>query len=370
MTLAPGTSAAIAEDHPTGWPPDELAPTRARDRDVDERQLVEPRPFPTVDLAALAEAGVPAPELLCSELLYRGGLHSLAGPPDCGKSTIAYLWLLELLAQGEAVVLVDEESGREQVVEKLLALGAEPRHLERLAYVEFPGRRWDQADRAGLRVLVDEWKPALVVFDSSAAFLTLADRDEDRAPDVTAFYKVVLLAIARESGAAVVVLDHVTKEQKGGGYARGSGAKKANVDVLFMLDPIRPFSRHQSGLLKLTVPKDRRGYLHRAFEVRVEVERGTMALTFERVEAAGLEAGLTPAAAKVLEALRTAREPLTIRSLIDRIADRHGHGLRRETVSRELNRLLEDGLVDASGEVGASKLWIATTGGVTGRDIT
>lgn len=329
----------------------------------------EGRPFPTVDLAALAEAGIPLPELLCDRLLYRGGLHSLAGPPDAGKSTLGYWWALHLLADGEAVVLVDEESGREQVVEKLLALGAEPRHLERLAYVEFPGRLWDEADALGFARLLQEWKPALVVFDSSAAFLTLAGRDEDRAPDATWFYKGILLGAARLSGAAVVVLDHVTKDGKTGRYARGSGAKLATVDVALMVDVIRPFSRQQSGLLRLSVTKDRRGYLHRGYEVRVDVEPGTMALTLERVDAAGIEAGLTPAAAKILEALRAAREPLTIRSVIDRIADRHGHGLRRETVSRELNRLLEDGLVDGSGEVGVSKLWIATSGGVTGCDV-
>jgi hypothetical protein len=304
----------------------------------------EGRPFPTVDLVELAKVGVPAPELLCGELLYRGGLHALAGPPDCGKSTLAYWWALHLLAAGETVVLVDEESGREQVVEKLLDLGGEPHHLERLAYVEFPGRTWDEADRAGLAALLAGRRPTLVIFDSSAAFLTLAGWDEDRAPDVTRFYKLLLDA-ARTSGAAVLVIDHVTKDGANGGYARGSGAKKANVDVLLMVDPITPFSRTRAGLLKLTVKKDRRGYLHREHEVRVEVEGGPMALTLERVGPA-TDGALSPAARKVLEALQASPAPLTNRQIGDWIADRYPPGLRRTTIAEALRDVSEEGLAD------------------------
>ena len=69
--------------------------------DVD--QLLEPRPFPTVDLQAVAKAGISKPILLFHGLLYRGMLHSLAGPPDSGKTTIALRAALDLLAQGETV---------------------------------------------------------------------------------------------------------------------------------------------------------------------------------------------------------------------------------------------------------------------------
>jgi hypothetical protein len=333
---------------------------------IRPRATPEFRPFSLVDLAALAEAGVPPPELLCSGALYRGGVHSLAGPPDCGKSTLLYLWALQLLAQGETVMLVDEESGREQAVEKLVALGAEPRHLRNLAYVEFPGRQWDAADLAGFRALLAELRPALVGFDSASAFLALADRDEDRAPDVSAFYKGVLLAIAREFGAAVVVLDHVTKEAKGGRYARGSGAKLALVDVAIMVDPIRAFSRSQAGLLKLTVTKDRRGYLHRNHEARVEVEGGQMALTITQTSPDADEgelAGLGPAAVKILDALRAGGAPMPVRDIVDGVADRHGHGLRRPTVSTALNELAERGLVDCAKTTGdhGEKYWSAVT---------
>jgi hypothetical protein len=322
----------------------------------------DPRPFATVDLVELATAGVPAPELLCHGLLYRGALHSLAGPPDAGKSTLLYLWLAELLAAGHPAALIDEESGREATVEKFLALGITPAHLRRLAYVEFPGRRWDQADRAGLLELLGRVRPVLVGYDSAAALLATAGKDEDRATDTTPFYKLLLEA-SRAFDAASVILDHLPKDHGGNGsgggrYARGSGAKLATVDVAFMVEPVKPFSRHQSGLLKLTVAKDRRGWLHRNHEIRVDVEDGTIALTFtQHEEAAGDSPSWSPAARKLLDTLRAASQPLTSRELVDLVAAKHGHGLRRETTSRELNAMLRDGLIDAI-EDGNVKRWL------------
>ena len=38
--------------------------------------------------------------------------------------------------------------------------------------------------------------------------------------------------------------------------------------------------------------------------------------------------------------------PRTVGELTDRFAAKHGHGLRRETVSKALNGLLDDGLVN------------------------
>lgn len=68
---------------------------------------------------------------------------------------------------------------------------------------------------------------------------------------------------------------------------------------------------------------------------------------------------LAPAARKILEALGQGVEPIDRKTIVDRIAAKHGHGLARETVSRELNRLLDLGLVDRIDEgPGKSDLWL------------
>jgi hypothetical protein len=342
------------------------------------------RPFVPVDLAELARHGVPAPELVCHGLLYRGGLHSLAGPPDCGKSTLLYLWALELLAQGQRVVLLDEESGREQVTEKLLALGATPDLLEpdRLIYQDFPTRTWDGADHQALAELLEVTRPALVGLDSAGAFLAVAGLSENESEHVTGFYKAVLLHAARTFNTAVVVLDHQGKADEAGRYARGSGAKLALVDVHLRVEAVVPFSRAQSGLLKLLVQKDRRGYLHRTHEIAVNVDpgEGTLALAFTPVDhtpgpdgtrteefpgdPAATQPGLAelaPAARKLLVVLRQAAgQPLTSRELVDRLKARWNHGLQRQTTSSALNELAKRGLADAEqGNDHGQKHWWA-----------
>jgi predicted ATP-dependent serine protease len=215
------------------------------------------------DLGKVLADSIPLLTFLADGYLYAGQLHSITGPPDSGKSTIALWWALRELRAGRTVLLLDEESGRESVAEKLRDLGATPDELARLYYAEFPGRAWDAHDIAALTQLVEEVRPDLIVFDSMAAFMARAGREENDARDVTTFTNEVLLPLARKHRAAVVYLDHVGADP--------DGAKLASVDVAYTLDLVTPFSRNQSGLVRLTVTKDRRGYLHRRHDVAVLV---------------------------------------------------------------------------------------------------
>jgi hypothetical protein len=75
---------------------------------------------------------------------------------------------------------------------------------------------------------------------------------------------------------------------------------------------------------------------------------------------------LTPAQKKLLEAIRAQTEPATTATLVDWIADKYGHGLTRETVSKSLNDLAKREVVDCV-EVDQSngrwplKLWFIPT---------
>ena len=73
--------------------------------------------------------------------------------------------------------------------------------------------------------------------------------------------------------------------------------------------------------------------------------------------------GMPPARSKILEAARAGIEPQTSRQLVDRIAKKHGHGLKRETVSRHLNALSELDLIDClnpDAPAGEERLWTPT----------
>jgi hypothetical protein len=220
--------------------------------------VAQRRPFEVIDLEPAAEI-IEAPELAAGGMLYRGGVHTLTGPPDCGKTTLACWWMLQEIRNGGRVLFLDEEGGREVVAEKFQALGAMPG--ERIAYVPFPGRAWADADVWMLTAITDEHKPTLITWDSSAAFLARAGLDENAAADVTKFYARVLMPGARQARAAVLALDHDTKSTEP--LRRGSGAKLAATDVAYKLDPVKAFSRDSDGLSRLTVTKDRRGSLRR-----------------------------------------------------------------------------------------------------------
>ena len=73
---------------------------------------------------------------------------------------------------------------------------------------------------------------------------------------------------------------------------------------------------------------------------------------------------MPPARAKLLEALRSSDGPATGEQLVERIVEKHGHRLKRETVSRNLNALATLGLVDClnpEAGFGEAKLWTFRT---------
>lgn len=297
-------------------------------------------PLRELSLAALIRDGVPPPELLCGDLLYAGGLHSIAGPPDSGKTTIALWWMLRHVRAGHRVMFLDEEGGAELTAEKLIALGATPEDAEMIRYFPFPARAWNAYDVLVLRELLDNIKPGIVLWDSSAAFLSRAGLDENAAADVTKFWAQVLTPIAREHGIAVLVIDHDTKGGEASRFARGSGAKLAATDVAFKVSIVEAFSRAANGVLRLQVTKDRRGWLHRWWQVNVYVST-TLRLRFtqddEDADGGADRRTLTPAEKKTRDVLTAA--PSTLGQIGDRIAGRHGQGLKRETLSRALNEL-------------------------------
>ncbi|WP_051809914.1 AAA family ATPase [Actinoplanes subtropicus] len=74
---------------------------------------------------------------------------------------------------------------------------------------------------------------------------------------------------------------------------------------------------------------------------------------------------MPPSRAKLLEALRHfSGAPVTVRTLVDHISTLHGHGLTRETCSRELNALLAEGYADRIDQgKGSASEWFVTADG-------
>jgi hypothetical protein len=65
----------------------------------------------------------------------------------------------------------------------------------------------------------------------------------------------VLTPVAREHGAAVLVIDHDTKNGEASRFARGSGAKLAACDVTYKVSIIQAFDRTTNGVLRMQVSR-------------------------------------------------------------------------------------------------------------------
>lgn len=193
-------------------------------------------------------------------LLYAGKMHVFQGEPSTGKTWLALLAVLEVLAIGGAAVYVDFEDTAKGILGRLLAIGAEPAHVrERFVYVQ-PSGGFGAAEKMELGRILERVNPDLVVIDGVAEALARDGLSEDRASEVVGWIERLPRWISR-TGAAVVMLDHLVKaREEQGRYARGSGAKLAAVDgAAYLVRLSSAFSKQRAGAMKVTIAKDRPG---------------------------------------------------------------------------------------------------------------
>lgn len=318
--------------------------------------------FKPVSLVNLVSTGVQNPVFVADGMLYKGGLHCIAGAPDSGKTTIALHWAVSMLSAGQRVAFFDEEGGQEIVAEKLISLGARPRDMDNLVYVPFPGKMWDDSDVESLLEFLGENCPEMVLWDSSAAFLARAGLDENSAPAVTSWWARVLMPLARDLGAAVLVIDHDTKSSESSRYARGSGAKLAALDVQFKLEIVTPFSRQQSGELKFHVTKDRRGWLYRDWRVRMNTQDKVLVPKFVKASFEDQDTwnSWSPMKQDVYAALPTASDDggwVTIKIISDGIIKSCGRSHTRDNINKMLLELKEEGAVQQQDTGPGQRSW-------------
>lgn len=238
-----------------------------------------------VDLAQVAAGGVaePAPDILLrcdgQGLIYRGAINTLLGEPGAGKSFIALAAAVEVVSAGGFALWLDFEDNEGTMAGRSLALGFQEAMFDRLVYAQVTGRL-ERPHWAFLAELAKTGLVDLIVVDSVAESMAVQGLDENDAGDVTR-WGAQLRPLAR-AGAAVLLVDHVTKSEEGRGrWARGSGAKLAFIDgAAYSLEVVASFSRSQSGHGTLRVAKDRHGQVGAidqvAAEVRFEVESGSI----------------------------------------------------------------------------------------------
>jgi hypothetical protein len=219
----------------------------------------DPAPhFERIDLGEPIESGMEPAEMLVPDVLYAGGVHGIYSAGGKGKTFFALWLMLQVLKQDLRVILLDQENGVRIISERLRDLGVNAEQARRnLFYYPFPSMPLEAGASAEFEELLDEVKPALVVYDSWINFLASAGLDENSSVDI-AQWADAYSQKARQRGISILLLDHIPKE---GNTARGSGRKLDYVDVMWELTKPQHFDRETVGRIDLRLKKDREGWM-------------------------------------------------------------------------------------------------------------
>ena len=196
-------------------------------------------------------------------LLYPGKVHSFYGESESGKSWLAQIAAAEVLKSYKKVVYIDFESDAIDIAKRLKILGVtKPEAVQYFRYIR-PERRNLLDDPAWLSLL-EEGSATLIVIDGVTESLTMWDGATKENDDITKWMREFPRALAK-SGAAVVLVDHITKNaETRGRFAIGGQAKLATIDgAAYLIEPIRNLAPGGAGALTVRVTKDRPGAVRR-----------------------------------------------------------------------------------------------------------
>jgi hypothetical protein len=184
-------------------------------------------------------------------------VHLVYGEPKSSKGWLVLAACMEQIGLGEPVLYVDFEDSATGVVGRLRDLGATDEQIGLFTYI-----RPDTPADPEVVSNIPGIGASLVILDGVTEAMTLHGLDLKDNADVARFVELLPRPLAR-MGAAVVLVDHVVKDAGGRGrYAIGAQHKLAGIDgAAYSIETIRPFGRGMTGLSRLTVTKDRPGYV-------------------------------------------------------------------------------------------------------------
>jgi hypothetical protein len=196
-------------------------------------------------------------------LFYPGRLNLVMGETESLKTWLGDFAASQELEAGRHVVFIDYEDTVESAVERLVALGTKPQDiLAHFSYFDSPPHFDELAEDLLRSLFAERGAPSFVLFDGVTEAMSGQGLDPNKGPDVVSFYAGGPRWFAK-AGAAVTLLDHVTKATEGRGrWAIGSERKLSGLDgAAYAVEVLQPFGRERTGKAKLTVSKDRPGHV-------------------------------------------------------------------------------------------------------------
>ena len=193
-------------------------------------------------------------------LMYKGKVHSFSGESESGKSWILQAECVRLAKERKPVLWLDFENDARTVVSRFRALGATNQDL---GYIDFRNpESYPKTDSQWFHgMFASEYEMAVIDGTTDAlGVFRFKSSDND---DVGKFIRVFARRLARTTGAAVALIDHVVKDSGNRGrYASGAGHKLNGLDgAAYSITVVEPMGRGMTGVLMIAVGKDKGGYV-------------------------------------------------------------------------------------------------------------
>jgi hypothetical protein len=192
-------------------------------------------------------------------LLYDGRVHSVYGESESGKSLLLMAEAGRLMQEGHDVLWVTLDSDAGEDVRRALAFGCPPEVIAKhLDYRQPDGPAISSPSFA--EMFTGTYK--LAVIDGVTVAIQLLGQSAgqgDPNDAIVRFFKVFPRRLAKRTGAAVVLVDHVSKDSDGRGrFAIGGQAKMSEIDgANYIVEPVSPPVKGGVGKISLRVAKDR-----------------------------------------------------------------------------------------------------------------
>lgn len=383
VTGTDGDGAELEHDDEAGQDDAEAAPMTDLDRLLNPSSspaaapaaLEDPPSWRPVDLTTVLDGTYQRPEPTIMPrtdgpgLFYPGKVHTVYGESESGKSWIAQHAVTTTLDTDGRVLYIDFESDAPDVTGRLTALGTHRDQLlgDGFAYVrpEASPHTFAEAPEFA-QLLTHDWD--LCILDGVTEALGLSGKSTMDNDEITAWMRDIPRTIARATGAAVILVDHVVKSQEGRGrFPIGGQAKMAAIDGTgYLVEPLTALGQGLDGSLTIRVTKDRPGTVRahagdwrktdrtqEAARIRLDSSTGdgSTHITVQPPEYGEMQARdndqpfrPTKVMEKVSRILETMREPLSLNKVSEMYRE-SGAKAKRTTIIEGINLLVESGHV-------------------------
>lgn len=239
-----GSSPRTAGADPTGWTFSDLTP------------VLDGTHKPQQPVVGARDDGI--------GLFYPGRVNGIQGESEAGKSWVALISCLVEINRGNHVVYLDFEDSEAGVVSRLLLIGANPDDIQHLFHYVRPGSTPTPVQLRQFIARIGDLGPSLIIVDGVTEAMVMMGLELKENTEIAKFGRMLLRPLA-DTGAAVVPLDHVVKNNESRGrYALGGVHKLNAVDgVQYMLEAVRPFGINTEGRSRLRIAKDRPAQIRR-----------------------------------------------------------------------------------------------------------